>query len=144
MSKLSRIFVALDASDRAPLVIAAARQLAELSGGEIILFRAVGIPPDLPHTVFEMTDLRVEEVLLQNARADLELRAKELDGRVTKIHVVFGTAWDAICREAKELGADLIVLGSHGYSRFARVLGTTAAKVVNHADRNVLVVRTVL
>ncbi len=144
MSNVSRIFVALDASDRAPMVLGAARKLAELSGGKLILFRAVGIPPDLPHSVLEVSDRRLEDILLDNARADLELRAKDLGDLVDRVHVVFGTAWDAICREAKELGADLIVIGSHGYSRFARVIGTTVAKVVNHADRNVLVVRTVL
>jgi nucleotide-binding universal stress UspA family protein len=36
---------------------------------------------------------------------------------------------------------DLIVIGSHGYGALDHVLGTTAAKVVNHADRSVLVVR---
>lgn len=144
MLNTSRIFVALDASDRAPMVLATAKKLAERTGGKLVLFRAVGIPPDLPHTVFEMTDVRLEEMLIQNARADLELRAKDAEGYVEKIHCVFGTAWDAICREAKEIDADLIVIGSHGHSRLARMIGTTAAKVVNHADRNVLVVRTVL
>lgn len=37
-----------------------------------------------------------------------------------------------------------IVIGSHGHGGIDRVLGTTAAKLVNHADRNVLVVRTQL
>ncbi|HVU00723.1 MAG TPA: universal stress protein [Polyangiaceae bacterium] len=32
-------------------------------------------------------------------------------------------------------------MGSHGYGTLDRVLGTTAAKVVNHAARSVLVVR---
>jgi nucleotide-binding universal stress UspA family protein len=35
----------------------------------------------------------------------------------------------------------LIVIGAHGYQGLDRMLGTTAAKVVNHADRAVLVVR---
>ena len=39
---------------------------------------------------------------------------------------------------------DLIVIGSHGFGTIDRILGTTAAKVVNHAERNVLVVRTLL
>ena len=38
-------------------------------------------------------------------------------------------------------GADCIVIGSHGYSGFDRILGTNAAKVVNHAECSVLVVR---
>lgn len=143
MPNARRILVALDSSDSAQLVLDAASKLAELTDGKLILFRAVGVPPDLPHEIFEVTDARLEEVLLRNARADLELRASRA-GRVDKIHAVFGTAWDAICREAKELDADLIVIGSHGHSRLARMLGTTAAKVVNNADRNVLVVRTAL
>ena len=51
-----------------------------------------------------------------------------------------GVAWDAICTAAKEVDADLIVIGSHGYGVIDRLLGTTAAKVVNHADRSVYVV----
>jgi nucleotide-binding universal stress UspA family protein len=34
--------------------------------------------------------------------------------------------------------------GSHGSGGLDRILGTTAAKVVDHADRNVRVVRTSL
>jgi nucleotide-binding universal stress UspA family protein len=37
--------------------------------------------------------------------------------------------------------AALILIGSHGYSGLDHLLGTTAARVVNHADRSVLVVR---
>jgi len=144
MSNARRIFVALDASDAAPLVLDAAFKFAELCDGKLTLYRAVGVPPDLPHEVFEVTDLRLEEMLLANARRDLEARAKPVASRVERVHVTFATAWDGICREAKASEADLIVIGSHGHSRLARMMGTTAAKVVNHADRNVLVVRTAL
>jgi universal stress protein F len=47
----------------------------------------------------------------------------------------------SIERAAAENDVDMIVIGSHGYHGLDRVLGTTAAKVVNHADRSVLVVR---
>ncbi len=57
---------------------------------------------------------------------------------------MFAAPWDGICRAAREHDADMIVIGSHGYGALDRLLGTTAAKVVNHADRNVLVVRTPL
>jgi len=55
--------------------------------------------------------------------------------------IVIGVAWQAICDGAHEQQADLVVIGSHGYSGFDRLLGTTAAKVVNHAQCSVLVVR---
>ena len=49
-------------------------------------------------------------------------------------------AIEAVSARAPE-NVDLIVIGSHGYGGIDRVIGTTAAKVVNHADRSVLVVR---
>ena len=47
-----------------------------------------------------------------------------------------------ICGAAPTTDAGLIVIGSHGFGSLDRVFGTTAARVVNHADRSTLVVRT--
>jgi nucleotide-binding universal stress UspA family protein len=55
--------------------------------------------------------------------------------------VAVGTPWQAICEMAKTENVDLIMVGSHGYQGLDRLIGTTAAKIVNHADRSVLVVR---
>ena len=57
---------------------------------------------------------------------------------------LFATAWDGICNAPREHDVDLIVIGSHGDRGLDRIVGTTASKVVNHADRNVLIVRTPL
>jgi nucleotide-binding universal stress UspA family protein len=143
---MNRILVALDASPRAPQVLAVAAQLAEASKAKLVLLRAVGIPPDLPRELLlNVSDANLEEFLIGNARRQLQELAKAIPAeRVEQIEATFGTAWDAICTTAREKSADLIVIGSHGYGRLDRVLGTTAAKVVNHADRNVLVVRTPL
>jgi nucleotide-binding universal stress UspA family protein len=54
--------------------------------------------------------------------------------------VVEGDPWRRILDVAQELDVDLIIAGSHRYRGLDRVLGTTAAKLVNHADRNVLIV----
>lgn len=55
--------------------------------------------------------------------------------------VVEETPVDAILRAARELGADLIVLASHGRSGFARfVLGSVAEGVMRAADVGVLIV----
>jgi len=45
-----------------------------------------------------------------------------------------------ILAQAEKLEVDLIVLGSHGYRGWDRVLGTTAATIANRSTRNVLVV----
>ncbi|MFI5302394.1 MAG: universal stress protein, partial [Polyangiales bacterium] len=56
------------------------------------------------------------------------------------IVVAVGEPWRVILDVADRSAVDLIVMGSHGYRGFDLVLGTTAAKVVNHAQRNVLIV----
>jgi len=63
--------------------------------------------------------------------------AEVLGGTEVKI----GVPWETICEAAREKQADLVVIGSHGYRGLDRLLGTTAAKVVNHAHCSVLVVR---
>jgi nucleotide-binding universal stress UspA family protein len=55
--------------------------------------------------------------------------------------VVVGAPWEAVCNAARTTAVDVIVIGSHGYSGLDRLLGTTAARIVNHAPCSVLVVR---
>ena len=54
--------------------------------------------------------------------------------------VAIGQPSKVILESAQDLDVDLIVVGSHGYQGWDRLLGTTAANIANHADRNVLVV----
>lgn len=139
---MKRILVALDGSPRAPKVLEGAARLAELAGGKLVLYRAITVSPDLPREAFVETDRRLEDILLATARDDLARAASHLPPQlVEKMITSFAIPWDGICRTARECEADLIAIGSHGYGGLDRILGTTAGKVVNHADRNVLVVR---
>ena len=99
----------------------------------------------MPREVVNVTDVRLEDFLRHNAHIDLEgLVAAVPRERLEKIATELATPWDGICTAARAYDVDLIVIGSHGYGTLDRILGTTAAKVTNHADRNVLVVRTPL
>jgi nucleotide-binding universal stress UspA family protein len=141
---MKRILTCLDSSPRAAHVLAEATDLAKKTGAKLTLFRSVGLPPDLGHEVIGLSAADIMERMLATAKKDLDGFAKQvppelLDG--VSCDVKIGVPWDAICREAQRLEADLIIVGSHGYGALDRVLGTTAAKVVNHADRSVMVVR---
>ncbi len=142
---MKRILVALDGSDRAALVLSTAAHLAELTDAKLVLFRAIGVPFDLPREVLAMTDVGLDDVLKRKANEDLARMAGTLrDGLVEEIVTDFATPWDGIVRAGRTHDADVIVIGSHGFGGIDRLLGTTAARVVNHADRNVFVVRTLL
>lgn len=139
---MNRILVALDGSARAPTVLAAAARLATMAGARLVLVRAYGIPADFPLALLEMTDARLEEILRSNAEQSLAQLARVLDpAQVERVLTTSMPAWQGICQTAKECDADLVVLGSHGHGRLDRLLGTTATKVVNHCDRDVLLVR---
>ena len=139
---MKKLLVCLDGSPRETGVLHAAVAFARNSGARLVLFRSVGIPAELPVDAYSMAVDEVPRLLERRARAALEALAgtipEELRGGV---RVEIGTPWQSIERAAAEENADLIVIGSHGYQALDRVLGTTAAKVVNHADRSVLVVR---
>ncbi len=142
---MKRILVGVDGSPRAPTVLAAAARLATIAEAKLVLFRAIALPPELPQEVLAMPTARVEDILRSAAHAELDKLASAIDpALIERITTELATPWDGITREAKKVDADLIVIGSHGYGGLDRLLGTTAAKVVNHADRNVLIIRTPL
>lgn len=139
---MDRILVGLDASPRAEGVLKVAKELARRAGGKLLLFRAVGVPHDVPQEAYAMTPAAVAELLEANAKKYLDKLASSLPENLvlgTMVHI--GSPWDSICHVADEQKADLIVIGSHGYSGIDKLIGTTAAKVVNHAKQSVLVVR---
>lgn len=139
---MAPILVALDASPRAPIVLATARACAIAMKGELIAIRAVGIPREIPAEVLSLPPEEAEKAFLDIARREVgELLQAPGAGPREETMGVAGVAWDAICRAARERSAGLIVLGSHGYSGLDRILGTTAARVVNHAPCSVLIVR---
>jgi universal stress protein F len=139
---MQRILVAIDGSPRSPHVIELAAALAKKIGARLVLFRAVGLPAELPKDLWKHPEDSLIDVLKETAITYLNATAAQLDPAVCgSVEVAVGAPWQAICAQAKQDDVDLIILGSHGYSGLDRVLGTTAAKVVDHADRSVLVVR---
>jgi nucleotide-binding universal stress UspA family protein len=134
--------VALDSSVRAPQVLDQACALAQGTGAKLVLFRAIGLPHDLPVEAYAMSPDGVIVVLQQRATNELAELAKRIPAGVSfEARQDIGAPWQAICEAGRQVQASLIIIGSHGYAGLDRLLGTTASRVVNHADRSVLVVR---
>jgi nucleotide-binding universal stress UspA family protein len=139
---MKRILVGLDGSPRAPAVLATAMTIARAQGAKVVLLRSIGLPPDVPQDFWKTTDEPLLEILRRRSGAYLEEQAARVPGELLeKTEVSVGVPWQSICETARRDQADLIVVGSHGYAGLDHILGTTAAKVVNHAPCSVLVVR---
>ena len=136
------ILVALDDSESSVAVLEAAVKLAQRFGARLVLCRVIALPAVQlsPDGLPVAGDLQAE--LERKAKADLSAIAPRVPaGIATSFVTVFDVPWEGICEAARKQDASLIVIGSHTYGGLDRILGTTAAKVVNHADRTVMVVR---
>jgi nucleotide-binding universal stress UspA family protein len=139
---MDRILVGLDGSPHAEDILATAADLAGRLGAKLILFRAVGVPREVPVEAYSMSPASLAELLEREAKAYLDKTAATLPpGLVLETVVGVGTPWQGICAAADHHSADLVMIGSHGYSGLDKLIGTTAGKVVNHAKQSVLVVR---
>lgn len=139
-----RILVGLDGSPREEGVLDVAKDLAIRFGAELILFRALSMPPEIPPEAWQNPALTVREFLERRARTALEVYQGLLPPAIrsrSSIEIVVAAPWQGVCMCAKAHEANLIVIGSHGYGALDRLLGTTAARVVNHAPCSVIVVR---
>lgn len=141
-----QILAALDDSHRATEVLRHAAELAARDHATLHVCRAVNVPVGVPMDAWMLAGDVLTERLLDYATEELAALVEGMPPsersivggrRVCRL----GTPGHVIVELADELHVDLLVIGSHGYHVFERVLGTTAARIVNHARCSVLVVR---
>jgi len=136
----SVILAAVDGSIRSRRVLDTALELADRFDARVHLFQAVAIPQAFPAAARMPVDDLPELLEKEARRALAELAAGHGRVRIEAPDVTTPQPWRAIIAAAQKVEADLIVIGSHGFSGWDRVVGTNASKVADHADRSVLVV----
>ena len=136
------IVVGLDGSPRSPTVLRAALALAGKQGAKLYFVRAVPVPVGLPPDAYAMAADLLPEHLRAYAQTALDAEVREVPTALREgVEARLGTPWQVLCDAAIEKHADVVVVGTHGYNWVDRVVGTTAARVVNHAPCSVYVVR---
>ncbi|MEX2465529.1 MAG: universal stress protein [Gemmatimonadota bacterium] len=146
--ELRRILMTVDGSPLSERVLDPATELGRLFGAEYVLLRLIEYPQSpqsvyLPDTVGANREFLDDQK--RDARAELEQLRQRIgaDGEleVTPETDVVARVPDGILDIAKERGADVIAMTSHGYGGVKRmVLGSVADKVVRGAECAVLVV----
>jgi nucleotide-binding universal stress UspA family protein len=136
-----KILVAVDHSEVSARALAAARELASLSHGEVWVLHL------REREMMGKTGMMTSAESSDEAGTAVSDAVAELTQAGIKAHgvvrdTVFGYAAREIVSDAAGVGADVIVMGSRGRGDLAGlVLGSTAHKVIHLADRPVLVVR---
>ncbi len=164
---IKRILYATDLSETARLAFAYAASLADKYNASITIVHVIEEIPDLDASVAGYVGVDVWESIKQShideAKASLMGKKRDkvelheaLDRFSTQVQtegeadfvtdetlVVRGKpVHEVILHQAEKSDCDLIVMGSHGHSLLsAALMGDTAAKVMRHSKKPVLIVR---
>jgi len=144
-AKIEAVLVPTDFSEESLKAIAYGRALLNHFPGSVHLVYVHDI--DFAYAVpalMSTSPLIATEEVERRYRKDLEKLAKQFDlqGSTPQRHVRTGRAYHEICDVADGIGAQLIVIATHGRTGLRRlIMGSTAERVVRHAPCPVLVVR---
>jgi universal stress protein A len=136
------ILVPSDFSDASKRALKYAARFAEQFGSRIVLIHVLEpvMSPDFTHFPLALD----EEKVIETARSRLVHLAKGFlsERHIDHAIVRSGSPFHEIAEAARELKADLIIMATHGYSGIKRaLLGSTAERVVRHAQCAVMTVR---
>lgn len=138
------ILVPTDMSEGADEALDYACELARTFGATVHLLQVVGIPAlGIPELGVALTSTVIDSMVRENQSA-LEQLADAKRGLATIGQVLLrtGDARELIKQTAKELHADLIVMGTHGRRGITRaLLGSVTESIVRAAPCPVLTVR---
>ena len=141
MSQFKKILVAIDLSEDSTPVVQRARALADANGAELHLIHVIeplsfAYGGDIP-----MDFSGIQEEIHQQATQQMRRFSEKNDIDEQHQSIVLGKPEVEIHGIAKELGIDLIVIGSHGRHGLALLMGSTANGVLHGASCDVLAVR---
>jgi nucleotide-binding universal stress UspA family protein len=135
-----KVLVAIDRSENSNRALAAARELASLSDGEVrvLHLREQEVIPRMGLVADESPE--EAHLWLESAVDELRNAGVKATGEVR--NTIYGQAAREIVADAVLHGVGIIVMGSRGRSDLTGLLlGSTAHKVIHLTDRPVLVVR---
>jgi nucleotide-binding universal stress UspA family protein len=140
MTQVRRILSPTDFSEGSEHALAYALQLAEKLGAEVQALHAYQLPIYvLPEGALDPGTIPAEEVT-KAARERMNTFG-ESHPKVKEVHLREGPAARCIVDVAKEIGADMIVMGTHGRTGLTRMLvGSVAERVVRSSPVPVLTV----
>lgn len=140
MTKIRRILCPVDLSDFSPPVLAHAVALARLYGAEVTVLYVFGASLPPPGQTTDAGWLMQTEAR-QPITAALESLVAPFaaHGDAPSLRTADGATATEIIRHARDLDADMIVMGTHGRSGFDRfTLGSVTEKVLRKASCPVL------
>ena len=141
MSHYKKVLVAIDLSEESDQVAARAKAIADGNQCELHLIHVIE-PLSFAYGVDIPMDFSgLQEEIQSQATEQLRQFAERNNIDDDHQHIVLGRPEVEIHAMAEDVGADLIVVGSHGRYGLALLMGSTANGVLHGASCDVLAVR---
>jgi nucleotide-binding universal stress UspA family protein len=140
--KYRKILLAYNGSQEGKRALVECGELANFLQAEIHLLAVASMPPSLFLTEgFVPEELLEEEKKRTQAVLDEGIHTLRERGFNAAGHLAVGEPVEEICRSAKELGADLIVIGHNQKTSFAARWwkGSVGATLLDHAPCSILI-----
>lgn len=144
MPQIRKILSPVDFSETSLFALDYAMDLAKQLGAELHLVHTYQLPVyALPDGALMASPEYVNELSAKlQDELDKLVASRRAEGVVLRGHLSEGVPHSEICRQAKDLGVDLIIMGTHGRSGFGHLLlGSVTEKVVRSSEIPVLTVR---
>jgi universal stress protein A len=139
------VLAAVDLSDEANQVLREAKQVAEEHGAKLSIISVVKpltqVYGGLDMAAYTQASVNFEREAQAQALEKLRVVGAELGVAADDVVAAIGAPAPQVVDSAKDLGADLIVIGSHGKHGLGLLLGSTANGVLHHAECDVLTIR---
>jgi nucleotide-binding universal stress UspA family protein len=147
-----KILLATDGSKHSERAVEAANDFAFPVSSEIklitVIDTALPFSLDIYGSGYLLPVNEMENVARENALRVLETTKRKILEKLTSenvtvtTEVLVGSPESQIVETAEKMNADLIIVGSHGYNSWERLLlGSVSDSVVHHAPCSVMVVR---
>ena len=133
------ILFATDLSDESDYLITKVRGMRDYTNAKLSLIHVVEPMPGYSYAYLGIED--IEGQLIEESRAVLDKLGEQLAIDKADRHVEVGPTKSKIQSMAEEIGADLIICGSHGRHGLSLLLGSTANAILHGSKCDVLVVR---
>lgn len=141
---MKTILAAIDFSPATALVVASASSLARSVDGRVVLLNVTPPPPVVAEPGgFGAEVVRMSEAATETAIQELERLEDALEEENIHCDIIHQTGDPVviILEQARKLGAEYVVLGSHGHTAlYELIVGSTAGAILRHSPCPVVIV----